>query len=140
MATSQATGRSREELNAAAAALTGAMHEVDCSDAAAFLARRAKQFEVEAMDAPPASQVAATDDALVLIIGFVGATAAATVLARAGVPPRLAEEHAKRVWGRALADPLHREELLQGSRHVLAGRCSCGEGDIGHDPHDDGVQ
>lgn len=128
-------GRSREELLAAAAALLAVMHEVDDGAAAAVLAKRAKQFEDESMDAAPISAAGqVTDERLAVAAGNIFATGAASALFNAGAPGPLAEAFARKIAARVLEDPATRLSLIQMARHAVEGRCSCGR----PDGHDDG--
>ena len=134
MTSTQAPGRSREELLAAAAALTTAMHEVDDPGDAAALAERARQFEDEAMDAAPISAAGqVTDDQLLDIIGMAVATGVTVLLASssgAQVPEAVSAAVSLRIRDQAMGNTLLRHELLEGARRVLAGGCICG-GDHG---------
>lgn len=121
-------GRSREELLAAAAALTGAVHDVEDLETAAVLTERAKQFEEESLDAPPISALGeVTDDRIVNAIGFVWGTAATTSLVRVGLPGPVAEGIARQTGAQVLEDPLIRDELVTAVRAALQGRCACGK-------------
>lgn len=132
MATAARVGRSREELNAAAAALTAAMHDVDDAGSAAVLAERARQFEDEAMDAPPISAVGeVTDDQLLGVLGSGIAAGVTFLLASAHspagpVPEEISTGVSMSIRDRAMGNTLLRHELLEGARNILADRCVCG--------------
>lgn len=116
-------GRTREELAAASAALLSAALEVDCSDAAVFLKRRARQYDQQALDAPPAHLV--SDQVLLRVVELTFGAGVTAWAATQGLPTSVAlnlGRHARTL----LADPVTRETLLEGSRHLLAGRCCCG--------------
>lgn len=141
MATTQKVGRSREELLAAAAALTAAMHEVDDDAVAAKLALRAQQFESESWDAPPISAAGEiTEERLLTAVTVLFGTGWASALSNAGMPSQIATSFGMRAAARLREDPLHREELLNAARHALAGRCSCGGPHPGHADHRPGEE
>lgn len=130
------SGRSREELLAAAAALTGAVHEVDHAGSMRLLAERAKQFEDEAMDAAPLGQV--DEDALLNLVLFAFRSGVGTGLITLGCDTDQAAHTSHHVTHRIRHEPRIREELLLAAHHILAGRCSCGKtlhhgGDHGRD-------
>lgn len=138
MAAEAKVGRSREELLAAAAALTAAAEDLPDEDeaTAVVLLERVRILEQDAMDAPPSLAVQEQD--LVSVISVVGALGARTVLGSVGLPVAVAKGVAYQEWGRVLGDPIVREEMLASVRHLLAGRCLCGE-PVGHDGgHEDG--
>lgn len=118
-------GRSREELMAAAAELTAVVDEIDCPGAAAVLRRKAYKLEQAALDAPPA--LAAQEQDLVSVISLVGLVAGRAALGGVGLPMGVARMVADQEWERGLNNPVVREELLTAVRHLLAGRCACGQ-------------
>ena len=138
MAARPRVGRSREELLAAAAALTAAAEDLPDEDeaTAVVLLERVRALEEESLDAPPISAAGeVTDDRALMLVWFLWPTAVASFLAHAGVPQHVARGVAGSSVRQALRDPLARQELLEGMRHALAGNCSCGE-PVGH-PHED---
>lgn len=128
-----AVGRTREELAAASAALLAAGLDVDCSDAQAFLRRRARRYDQQALDAPPAHLV--PDENLLRLLESMLASGGASVVHAVGMVLPGQEEQvtrvAQRVAVRILADPAAREQLLTMARGALAGRCTCGQ-ELGH--------
>lgn len=130
MTTTPKVGRSREELLAASAALTAAVAEVDDGDAAELLARRSDEFGSEAWDAPPISAAGEVTDDMLLEIFRVGVIAGVVGFlsgGRSNVPDDLVEHLAASNWARMSDNPMVRQELLDGGRNLLAGRCACGE-------------
>lgn len=119
-------GRSREELLAAAAALTAVMHEVDDDALASKLALRAQQFESESWDAPPISAAGElTDDRVLDVVQFgIYAGVARFLVTSTVTPEALALAAADSLRSRMVADPALRLELLEGARHLLGSGCT----------------
>lgn len=126
--------RTREELNAAAAALTSFVHECGDDDAAALAAKRAQELEQEALDAPPAHLV--PDDLLLRVVALAaqsGVTALFPPTTR--VPEHVSIAAGQKAASKLLGDPMSRTMMLDNARLLLAGKCVCGEPWEHDEPH-----
>ncbi|WP_130011975.1 hypothetical protein [Serinicoccus sediminis] len=117
--------RTREELEAAAAALTGFAHEAGCIDDAQLATTRARQFEQEALDAPPAHLV--PDDLLLRVVALAVRSGVTALFAPSGIPEHVSVAAGKQASDRLLGDPMSRTVMLDSTRLLLAGKCVCGQ-------------